>query len=306
MSDETAIRRVRQVTWVGLICNIMLAVGKIAAGTLGHSAAVVADGVHSVSDLMSDVALLVGTLFWDQPPDETHPHGHRRIETLVTAGIGISLGAVGLGMAWTAVNSIQNPVNGAVAPIALYAALASILVKELLYRWSVQHGQLADSPALIANAWHHRSDAFSSVPAVLAVGAGLIDPRFTWVDQVGALVICGFILRAAWRIAHPALQQLIDTGAPPDVRRKVGRLALEVEGVRNAHALRTRYMGRQLVVDLHLEVDENLTVREGFEIAHSVKRHLMAKGPNVGDVIVQVEPEMTDEKELARFRRVKP
>jgi cation diffusion facilitator family transporter len=289
-----------------MICNVALAIGKITAGILGGSAAVVADGVHSVSDLVSDFVLLVGTWFWDQPPDEDHPHGHRRIETLVTAGIGLSLAGVGIGMAWDAATHFTESRIGPVAVIALYAALASVVIKEWLYRWTRTQGELAGSPALVANAWHHRSDAFSSIPAVLAVGTGLLSPSLAWVDRVGVLLICGFILRAAWQIFHPALQQLIDAGAPPEVQKELGHLALEIDGVRNAHALRTRYIGNQLAVDLHLEVDEDLSVREGFEIAQSVKDHLLEKGPDVGDVVVQVEPEMQDDEALARFKRVKP
>lgn len=296
MNKGSSIQRVRRATWVGLFCNVVLAIGKIAAGIIGGSAAVVADGVHSVSDLVSDLALLIGTLFWDQPPDERHPHGHRRIETLVTAGIGLSLAGVGIGMAWDAATHFNKPGPGHVTAVALYAALASVIIKEWLYHWTLKQGKMAQSPALIANAWHHRSDAFSSIPAVLAVGTALLNPRLGWVDRVGVLLICGFILKAAWQIFHPALQQLIDAGAPPEVRDRLGELALEVDGVRNAHALRTRYMGAQLAVDLHLEVDKDLSVGDGFEIARSVRSHLLENGPNVGDVIVQVEPEMLEEE----------
>jgi cation diffusion facilitator family transporter len=290
VSLDSPIRRVRRASWIGLAANVVLAAGKITAGVVGRSTAVVADGVHSVSDLVTDLALLVGTHFWGQPPDEGHPHGHRRIETLITAGIGFSLAAVGIGMGWSAIAHFNDPRVGPVTSIALVAAVISIIVKEWLYRWTRAQGELADSPALVANAWHHRSDAFSSVPAVLAVGTEIVLPELYWVDRVGVLAICAFILRAAWRIFHPALQELVDAGAPPEIRRRLGALALEVEGVRSAHALRTRYTGPKLAVDLHLEVDGALTVAEGFEIARQVKEHLLARGPSVGDVVIQVEP----------------
>ena len=295
MSSENSTQRVRRATWVGLVANVVLATGKVTAGIVGGSAAVVADGVHSVSDLVTDLALLVGTHFWDQPPDEQHPHGHRRIETLVTAGIGFSLAAVGIGMGWRAITDFQEPRLAPTTSIALVAALVSVVVKEWLFRWTRVQGELADSPALVANAWHHRSDAFSSIPAVVAVATEMVFPDMVWVDRIGVLAICVFILRAAWGIFHPALQQLVDAGAPPEIQARLDSLAVEVDGVRAAHALRTRYTGPKLAVDLHLEVDGDLTVAEGFEIARAVKEHLLDKGPGVGDVVIQVEPEKSQD-----------
>ncbi|MCD4749821.1 MAG: cation diffusion facilitator family transporter [Thermoanaerobaculales bacterium] len=291
MNDSASIQRVQRATVVGMGANIVLAAGKIAAGLVGSSAAVVADGVHSLTDLFTDIILLVGTLLWAQPPDERHPHGHRRIETLVTVGIGMSLAAVGIGMGWNAIAHLRDPRTGPATLVALVAALISVFSKEWLFHWTRKEGRAADSPALVANAWHHRSDAFSSIPAVMAVGTEMFFPRLAWVDRLGVLVICGFILWAAWNVFHPALQQLVDAGAPADVRERIGRLALEVDGVRAAHALRTRYTGPKLAVDLHLEVDGDLTVAEGFSIARAVKKHLLSNGPSIGDVVVQVEPE---------------
>ncbi len=192
MNPETSTQRVRRATWVGLVANVVLATGKVTAGIVGGSAAVVADGVHSVSDLVTDLALLVGTHFWDQPPDEQHPHGHRRIETLVTAGIGFSLAAVGIGMGWRAITDFQAPRLAPTTSIALVAALVSVVVKEWLFRWTRVQGELADSPALVANAWHHRSDAFSSIPAVVAVATEMVFPDMVSVDRIGVLAICVF------------------------------------------------------------------------------------------------------------------
>ncbi|MEN8162894.1 MAG: cation diffusion facilitator family transporter [Acidobacteriota bacterium] len=290
MNDRESIRTVQRATIVGLIANIILAVGKVGAGIIGSSAAVVADGLHSFTDLVTDLVLLVGTRLWAQPPDEDHPHGHRRIETLITAFIGFSLAAAGIGLGWNAFEHLQEPRSVVPTALALGAALVSVFSKEWLYQWTRGQASQADSPALMANAWHHRSDAFSSVPAVLAVGAAMVFPAYAWVDRLGALVVCVFILSAAWGIFHPALQQLVDAGAPADVRDRIGTMALEVEGVVAAHALRTRYIGPKVAVDLHVEVDGGLTVTQGFAIARAVKRHLLANGPSVGDVVIQVEP----------------
>ena len=290
MNDRESIRTVQRATIVGLVANIILAVGKVSAGIIGSSAVVVADGIHSFADLVTDLVLLVGTWFWAQPPDERHPHGHRRIETLITAGIGFSLAAVGIGLGWDAISHLREPRTTVPTALALSAAAISVFTKEWLFQWTRGQASAADSPALMANAWHHRSDAFSSIPAVLAVGTAMIFPALAWVDRLGALVVCIFIIWAAWGVFHPALQQLVDAGAPVDVRDRIGNLALEVDGVVAAHALRTRYVGPKVAVDLHLEVDGNLTVAQGFAIARAVKEHLLANGPSVGDVVVQVEP----------------
>ncbi len=290
MSDAASLHTVRKATVVGMVANIVLAVGKVGAGIVGSSAAVVADGIHSFTDLVTDLVLLVGTRFWGQPPDEDHPHGHRRIETLITAAIGFILAAVGIGLGWRAIGHLREPPATTPGDLALGAAFVSIVSKEWLFRWTKVRAREADSPALMANAWHHRSDAFSSVPVVLAVGAAMFFPGYAWVDRLGALVVCVFILWASWGIFHPALQQLVDAGAPSDVRDRIGEMALEVDGVEAAHALRTRYIGSKLAVDLHIEVDGGMTVSEGFSIARAVKLHLLENGPGVGDVVVQVEP----------------
>lgn len=289
-SDVTT-REVLRVGWLGFAANLALAAVKMVAGIVGHSQAVVADGVHSVSDVATDLAVIFGVRYWTAPADEHHPHGHHRIETLVTAAIGLSLVAVAFGLG---VQAVRDLIAGAPprtpTPVALVAAVLSIAVKEGLYRWTASVGRRVGSQALVANAWHHRSDAFSSVPAVVAVATAMVAPSLSAVDRVGALAVCLFILHAAWRIIAPALDQLVDAGAPPEDRERLERIALEVEGVAAAHALRTRYKGSQLSVDLHVEVDGGLTVEEGSQIARRVKRRLEQDGPDVADVVVQVEP----------------
>ena len=285
----------RRVTWAGLVANVALATIKIAAGYVGHSRAVLADGVHSVSDIATDFAVLFGMHYWTAPADADHPHGHRRIETLVTLAIGLALFAVAGGLVWDIIHTLATPAAHPPGPIALVAALLSIVIKESLYRWTVVVGRRVGSPALVANAWHHRSDAFSSVPAVLAVAVAMLIPRWGWVDKFGALVVCGFIVWAAWTVVSPALAELSDRGAPEDTLLALERLATEVDGVRSAHALRTRYIGPHLAVDVHLEVDADLTVGQGFDIARRVKQRLLDEGPDVGDVVVQLEPWRDDE-----------
>lgn len=292
MNDSITMSRVSQVRfagWIGLVVNLVLAAVKLAAGLFGHSQAVVADAIHSLSDVVTDIALILGVRYWSAPADERHPHGHRRYETLVTVFIGLMVAAAAVGIGWDAVTSLGRPSHPP-STVALAAALLSIGVKETLYHWTAKKGRETGSSALAANAWHHRTDALSSVPVAIAVSIAMIDHRFAVVDQIGALVVAVFVLHAAFRIIRPALDELVDAGAPKAHRKELERLALEVEGVRAAHALRTRYIGSELAVDVHVEVDADLSVADGFAIASKVKKDLLQRGPDVADVVVQIEP----------------
>ena len=286
----SASSRVSRVGWVGLLCNLALASAKAAAGILGHSQAVLADALHSLTDSVTDIAVILGVRFWTAPADEDHPHGHGRIETLITVVIGLIVGAVAVGMGVQAIRGLRHDPGTAPTAVALVVALVSIVIKEVLYRWTAKVGREVRSPALEANAWHHRSDAISSIPAAVAVAVTLIDPGWAVVDRVGAVVVCLLILQASWRILRPALDQLIDAGAPAADRRCIEELALQVDGVEAAHAVRTRYVGADLAVDLHVEVDGGLSVGEGHSIAVAVRRKLIEEGPNVIDALVQIEP----------------
>jgi len=286
----SASSRVSRVGWVGLFCNLVLAAAKAAAGIFGHSQAVLADALHSLTDSVTDIAVILGVRYWTAPADEDHPHGHGRIETLVTVVIGLAIGGVAIGMGTQAIRGLRDGPDTTPTGIALVVALVSIVGKELLYRWTARVGREVRSPALEANAWHHRSDAISSIPVALAVAVTLVDPEWAVVDRVGALVVCLLILQASWRILRPSIDQLIDAGAPATDRRRIEELALQVDGVEAAHAVRTRYVGADLAVDLHVEVDGGLSVAEGHIIAVAVRRKLLEEGPNVNDALVQIEP----------------
>jgi len=228
--------------------------------------------------------------FWSKPPDAEHPHGHRRIETVVTTAIALVLVVVAAGLIYNALFTLREHHARPPGKIALVAALLSIVVKEAVYRWTAAVGRRHKSSALIANAWHHRSDALSSIPAAVAVAVAALKPDWAFVDHVGAVVVSLFVFHAAWIIGKPALGQLVDAGAPQADREHIERLVRSVPGVRDVESLRTRYVGSGLQVDLHLQVDGGLTVREGHAIAGHVKHHLINRGPDVVDVVVHVEP----------------
>ena len=276
-------------TWAGLIVNVGLSILKIVAGTLGHSRAVVADGLHSLSDLISDFAVLVGVRVWSKPADGCHPYGHQRFETLVTLFIGLLMVMAGIGIGWDAVLAWTEGKTHNAGYIALIAAIISMVVKEVLFRWTLHKGKQINSSALIANAWHHRSDALSSLPAAIAVIGSMLLPGQAWIDLAGAVVISVFILYSAFSICAPALGSLVDAGASEDITQQLYKMASVVDGVKGIHRLRTRHHGG-LFVDMHLYVDENLTVKQGHDIADKVEHLLLQEGPNIIEVLVHIDP----------------
>lgn len=285
-----------RVTWVGLGVNVALTAAKFAGGLVGHSQAVVADAVHTFSDLSTDVALLVGVRYWSAPADDTHPHGHRRIETLVTVFIAAMLAVVACGLIYNAVATIRTPHLAPPQWIAFLPAAISIGVKEWLYRWTAAVGRRIRSSAMVANAWHHRSDALGAVPAALAVLGARLFPSWAFLDHVGAVVVSVVILWAAWGLGWPAVGQLMDASAPMDACRRIEEIALGTAGVKTAHAIRTRYIGSGLAVDMHVTVDKVVSVDEGHRISEEVTSRLLAQGPEVLDVVVHLEPyEATEE-----------
>lgn len=283
--------QVRLVTWAGLVINLLLVAFKLVGGVLGRSQVIVADAVHSLSDTGTDVAVLIGVRYWSAPADERHPYGHGRIEAMVTALIAVALAAVALGLGYEAVASLAEKHALPPGRIALAAALVSIVCKEALYRWSVAVGRRVRSSAVVANAWHHRSDALSSIPAALAVAGARLHPSWALLDHVGTVIVSFIILQAAWRIGHPALQELADTGASEEDRRRIRGIAMATRGVNMVHAVRTRRIGSGLAADLHIGVDGGMTVREGHDVSEEVKQRLLDAGPALVDVVVHLEPD---------------
>lgn len=294
------------VTWVGLIINVALSILKIAAGIMGNSRAVLADGFHSLSDLVTDIALLIGVRFWNAPADADHPHGHRRVETLVTLGISLFLAAIAVLLVYDAARSLSDGEPGHVGAIAALAALLSIIIKEILYRWTVYKGRQLRSSALVANAWHHRSDALSSIPAALAAGLAYFAPGLASIDLIGTIIVAVFLCYAAWKIAWPALQELTDRGVGAETRAKLMAVALAVPGVKDVHAMRTRFLGAGVQADLHVMVDGALSVDEGHKVATAVENALFNIGPEVTDVLVHLEPWSPEGKDHERGHSLCP
>lgn len=288
---------INRVTWIGLVINLALTGLKAVFGIIGGSQALVADAVHSLSDMVTDVAVVAGAPFWTAPADEDHPYGHGRIETMVTVFIGAALAVVGVMLAVQAVSTIASADSRTPGWTPFCVAVMSIVSKEWLYRWTVKAGRRIRSSAVIANAWHHRSDAMSSIPVAVAVAGVHIRPDWQYLDHIGAIIVSIMILQAALSIVWPALRQLTDAGASEKVQTALRAVAVQTPGVRAIHALRTRQLGPGLYVDLHVLVDPELTVRDGHDIAREVRKQLMRQGDDVVDVLVHVEP--YDEEHLA-------
>jgi cation diffusion facilitator family transporter len=284
------IAEVRKVTLIGIVINIMLSGIKFVAGIIGSSRAVLADAVHSLSDMTTDMAILFGIHYWTAPADENHPYGHWRIETMVTAFIGILLAVVAIGIGYGALVNIRQEHLKQPRWIAFIGAFISIVVKEFLYQWTIAIGRKVKSSAVIANAWHHRSDALSSIPALLSVMIAIISPKWSFIDQFGAIVVSLFILHASWKIIKPALEELAETGVSADRREQIRTLAQTTKGVISVHAVRTRRIGGSIYIDLHIMVDGAMSVHQGHSISKVVKQRLLEKGPEIADVVVHLEP----------------
>ena len=238
-----------RITLYGSLVNILLSVGKLAAGIAYHSQALAADGLHSFSDLATDVMVLVGVRYWSAPPDKNHPYGHAKIEAIVTAVIGLLLALVGGGIAWNAVINLWNGTSSGTGLPALFIALASIVLKELLYQWTRRCGKRIGSAALTANAWHHRSDALSSIPVAASICVTCFFPSLAFLDSVGALLVSVFIVYSAWAIVKPTFYELTDANLVDT--EAIRRICLSVSGADEVHAIRTRKYGNMLQVDLH-------------------------------------------------------
>lgn len=288
---------IQRVTWISLGSNVGLSIIKFILGYIGQSQAVIADAVHSLSDMTTDLAILFGVKFWSAPADKNHPYGHQRIETLITAFIGVVLLIVAIGIGREAVITIRDQHFTAPGWIAFFGAVLSIIIKEILYRWTIAIGRKVKSSALVANAWHHRTDAISSFPAAIAVAIAAIFPNLAFVDHIGAIIVAFIIFKVGLDIFSSALAGLSDVAASEQDQQQIKQIALAIPGVIDAHAIRTRKMGSYIYVDLHIWVDGEMTVRKGHDISEEVKQKLIDEGPDVMDVVVHLEPQEEDNSE---------
>jgi cation diffusion facilitator family transporter len=281
---------IRRITWYGLIINTILSIVKLIIGFVGVSQVVIADALHSFSDSITDIAIIIGVKYWSAPPDNKHPYGHQKIETIVTAFISLLLVLVAAGIAYDGIVTLKESDKNMPNSIAIYGPIISIIIKEFLYKWNIKVGNRIRSTALIANAWHHRSDVISSVLALITVGLALLVPNISFVDNIGAIIVALFILKVAWDLLSPAISELTDSKAYEITNSEILKITTSLNGVKSAHAIRTRQIGKSILVDLHVLVDGSITVTEGHNISDNVQKELIKHNPDIIDVVVHIEP----------------
>ena len=294
-----------RVTVIGLLLNLALVAIKYAAGFAGRSGAMVADATHSLSDAFTDVALLFGFLFVGKPPDKGHKYGHGKIETLAAAFCGGVLFLAGIGILIPAMTKIygvlfRNEVQAPPEGIALFAAILSIVVKESLYRYTAAVGKRIKSPAIIANAWDHRSDALSSIGTGLGIAGAIFGgPRLAILDPIAAAVVSLLIFKAAWPIVAESLNELLEASIGEEGERIILDIIASQEGVRGFHAVKSRKIGYYIAVEAHILVDRHLSIVQAHDIATQLEhkvRHEFGKGTQIN---IHVEP-MDESRNVTR------
>ena len=289
-------QQINKVTWWGAVVNLLLTACKIMAGIFGRSAAMIADGVHSLSDLSSDAVVLIFTRISSKAKDRDHEFGHGKFETLATVIISLILIVVGAKLMSNGIKSIHACIDGEVLPrpgfIALAAAVVSIVSKEILYQWTAAVGRKTGSTAVMANAWHHRSDALSSIGALLGIGGAIIlGDKWTILDPITSCVISVAIIVVAVKMALPSLAELLETSLPEEIEKEIMDIASTVPGVNDIHELKTRRNGMSFIIDAHVVVDPNMTVVEAHDIATNVEEALCGRfGPET-QTSIHIEPD---------------
>ena len=284
-----------KVIWAGFFANMLLTLFKLFAGIFGRSSAMVADAIHSVSDFITDLVIVGSLKVASRPSDGNHKYGHGKIETLAAAFVGIVLFVVGGGILFSGATKIighfgDNPLQRP-GMIALYAAVFSIVVKEVLYQYTMVWGKRTNSNVLIANAWHHRSDVYTSLGTLLGIGGAIfLGQQWVVLDPIAAVIVSFFIFKIAVQIMREALLELIETSLPDKKENEILDIAGSVEGVYHPHDLKTRKIGSNIAIDLHINVKDHLNIKEAHDITVCLEKRLRDKYGQETHISVHVEP----------------
>lgn len=297
MSDAAEIRkrRIYRVTLVGFAVNLVLSLAKLAAGVFGRSGAMVADAVHSFSDLATDVVVIVFARISAKPRDDGHDYGHGKYETLATILISMALGVVGVGILVNSIGAVRSVLDGGVLPrpglVALVAAVLSIAAKEILYRYTVREGRAIDSPSVVANAWHHRSDALSSLGTLVGIGcAYFLGDKWRIADPIAALIVAVFIFKVAFDLIRTGVGELLEKSLPEETEREILRIVTLDPAVREPHNLRTRRIGAAIAIEIHIRVDGAMTVARSHALTVGIERRLRERFGEGTMIAIHVEP----------------
>ncbi len=278
-----------RVTVIGAVLNLALAIIKFIAGIMGHSTALIADAIHSLSDLATDLVVYMSLKISSQKPDEKHPYGHGRAETIGSAVIGAAVLFVGIGVAWTVFQKASGGELHVTGLIAIAGAAVSIVVKEALFQYTRKIGEKLRSESIIANAWHHRSDAVSSLAAFVGITGAYMG--YTMLDPLAAIIVGIMIAGVGWKILWEAVQNLMDRGVSREELERIEEIITSDRWVVNYHELKTRKVGKDTFVDVHIQVSPRISVSEAHNIAESVRQKLRRNIDHVADALVHIDAE---------------
>ena len=302
ITDMAREKKAARVTWVGFFTNLLLSTAKIMAGVVGRSSAMIADGIHSLSDFITDFIVIIFIKISSKHEDSDHPYGHGKFETFATMLISFALFIVAIGIFYSGSVKIYEVLNGRVIErptyLALIMAAVSIVVKEILYRYTIIVGRKIESPAVIANGWHHRSDAFSSIGTLIGIsGAMFLGERWRILDPITSVIVGIFIIGVAYKLARPSIQELLEMSLPEEIERNIEQKIQATPGVITFHHLRTRKNGNAFIIDMHIKVDPHSSIVEAHDIATHVENNLKTAFGKRTQINVHIEPYLTKEKQ---------
>ena len=288
-------KTIYKVTAVGSAVNVVLTIFKFVAGIVGRSSAMVADAVHSLSDLLTDIIIIVFVKVASKPIDRTHEYGHGKFETLATMIIGFILFIVGIGIMVSGVKDCIAFFHGDVGEkprmIALIAAVLSIVLKEAVFRYTLAQGRKVNSPVLVANAWHHRSDAFSSIATLVGVaGSMFLGEKGLILDPLAAILVSFYICKSGYDVFKPSIDELLEKSLPAQTENEIRQILRSVPGIDSVHRLQTRRIGSQIAIEVHAEMDGTLTLAEAHEIASNAEAKIKKKFGNKTHIGIHMEP----------------
>ena len=288
-------KEIYKVTIIGTIVNAVLVAVKLLAGIFGRSSALVADAIHSLTDFITDIVVLIFIRISGKPRDEEHGYGHGKFETFATMIIGLLLAAAGIGLFVNGLKLVVASLKGEELPaptwIALIVAAISIISKELLYRYTVKEGRRLKSDAVVANAWHHRSDAISSAGALVGIGGAMfLGEKWHILDPLAAVVVSFLIIKAGYDIIRPAISELLESSLPKDQTTEIENIIRDVAGVKDFHNLRSRKIGNSIAVDVHVKMDGDMSLNEAHDIATQIENRIRDRFGKETTIYIHMEP----------------
>lgn len=288
MDDKERFVKGKNITVQGLLVNFLLSLFKLTSGIAGKSQAMIADAIHTLSDFCTDIVVLLGLALGCRPKDKSHPYGHGKFETLSASLIGLALAAVAFKMGQIALVSLISKNYTIPKLIALWAAIISIITKEVLYRYTIFVGKKIDSQAVIANAWHHRSDALSSIATLAGIGAARAG--FPVFDPLAALLVCFFILKVSFDITKISFLELVETSVSPDIIEQIKQIAQSKKEVISVHGIKARKVGPKIEAELHIVLNPNITLLNAHAIADTVETNIISQVKGMDEVLVHIDP----------------